>query len=184
MGSFRMTQRQKWLIVGLGNPGSKYEHTRHNLGARVVEALRVSLEQPPFRAARTLSARVSEGSVILALPTTFMNDSGTAILALVKKFRIPLDRLLVVHDDKDLVFGKLKLQRDRSSAGHKGVQSIIEHLNTTEFFRLRMGIGTPTDLLPTETFVLQRFTPEEEHVLTQNVLQQATKALKKHLQLK
>ncbi|MDP3685392.1 MAG: aminoacyl-tRNA hydrolase, partial [bacterium] len=167
----------RWLVVGLGNPGPKYEHTRHNLGTRVVEALRVSLEQPPFRAARALSARVSEGSVILAIPTTFMNDSGEAVAALVQKFRVPLDHLIVVHDDKDLAFGKLKLQRGRGAAGHRGVDSIIAVVGSNNFWRLRVGIGAPPAGVETDTYVLEPFTQAEEKKLHQDILPHALERL-------
>lgn len=159
-----------WLIVGLGNPGPKYELTRHNLGARIVEALQVSLEQPPFRAARALSARVSEGTAILAIPTTFMNDSGTAVRTLAKKFSIPLDRLLVVHDDKDLEFGAHRIQRNRGPAGHRGVESTIQSLGTQDFWRLRIGVGAPPPGRETDQFVLERFTTDEEARLSHDVM--------------
>lgn len=158
-----------WLVVGLGNPGRQYARTRHNLGARVVEAFRNDRGQPAFRTAAALAARVSRGEHLLAIPTTFMNESGRAVRALVKKFRIPLDRLLLVHDDKDLAFGQSKLQRGRSSAGHRGVQSIIDTLGTNAFWRLRVGIGKPPPRTTTEAFVLQPFSPVEEAQLPDSI---------------
>lgn len=164
---------KQWLVVGLGNPGSAYEHTRHNVGARVVEALRDTLAQPPFRAARTLSARVSRGpAAILAIPTTFMNASGEAVAALVRKFRVPLDHLLIVHDDKDLAFGERKLQRGRGAAGHRGVESIMTALDSNDFWRLRVGVGAPGEI-PTDAFVLQPFTADEARTLESHVIPSA-----------
>lgn len=167
----------RWLIIGLGNPGPKYKHTRHNLGARVIEALRVTLKQPSFRATRALSARVSEGTAILAIPTTFMNDSGTAVRALLKKFRVPPDHLLVVHDDKDLTFGVHRMQRNRGPAGHRGVDSIIQTLGTKDFRRLRIGIGPPPSDMTTDTFVLESFSAEEKQRLAAPVIPEAVQVI-------
>lgn len=162
-----------WLIVGLGNPGRKYARTRHSLGARVVETLRQELGQPALRTQKSFEARVSFGSVILALPTTFMNASGMAVASLVQKYRIPLDRLLIVHDDKDLAFGTVRLQRNRSAAGHRGVQSVIDALGSKAFWRLRVGIGAPPDGVETDTFVLQPFAKDEEQTLADTVIPEA-----------
>lgn len=172
-------QREKWLIVGLGNPSVNYARTRHNLGARVVEALKREPAQPAFRTARTLHARVSRGAATLAIPTTFMNDSGRAVRALVRHERVPLERLLVVHDDKDLAFGQLKLQKSRSAAGHNGVQSIIVALGTNDFWRLRVGIGGPPAGTTTDAYVLMTFSGDEEWQLAEVVIPAAVRALRR-----
>lgn len=168
---------KNWLVVGLGNPRAAYEHTRHNVGVRVVEALRERLEQAPFRRSNAVHARISRGTALLAIPETFMNNSGEAVQALVRHFRIPLDRLLIVHDDKDLAFGKLKLQRGRSAAGHRGVDSIIGALNSKAFWRLRIGIGSPPPGMETDTFVLEPFSKEEERKLTVTVIPKAAQTI-------
>lgn len=172
-----------WLIVGLGNPSKRYESTRHNLGARVVEALRETLGQPTFRTVEKRKARVSRGGIVLAIPTTYMNDSGRAVAALVPRSRWRPDRLLVVHDDKDLAFGQMKLQKGRSSAGHRGVQSIIDRLGSAAFWRLRLGIGTPALGVETDAFVLQPFTAEEEQTLREEIVPTALSRITQHTSL-
>lgn len=173
--------RARWLIVGLGNPGEQYATARHNLGARIVEALRAERRWPAFRTQRALRVRVSRGDQILAIPTTFMNESGTAVAALVRHVRVPLERLLVVHDDKDLAFGELKLQRGRSSAGHRGIQSVIDELGTSDFWRLRIGIGAPPHDTETEVYVLEPFTPEEQAPLTADVFPHALRTIEERV---
>lgn len=172
---------QKILVVGLGNPGKKYERTRHNLGARVVIAFAKAHEYPRFVERTSDHARISKNAHLLALPTTFMNESGVAVRALVSRERIPLDCLLVVHDDKDIPLKEMKLQRNRSSAGHKGVQSIIDALGSQDFWRLRLGVGTEQAEIATDEFVLQPFSPDEEGMLDEFVLDEAGKALQDHL---
>ncbi|TSC71842.1 MAG: peptidyl-tRNA hydrolase, PTH1 family [Parcubacteria group bacterium Gr01-1014_38] len=154
-----------------------YAQTRHTLGARVVEALQQRLLQAPFRLFRTTQVRLSRGAVLLAIPTTFMNRSGETVETVVRKFRVPLDRLLIVHDDKDLAFGQLKLQRGRSAAGHRGVESIIAALNSREFWRLRIGLGASPSRTPTEVFVLEPFASDEERRLTATVIPQAVQTI-------
>lgn len=176
----RGTKDHPWLIVGLGNPGARYAHTRHNLGARIVEALRAALKQPLFRLWPALHARVSRGARLLAVPTTFMNDSGRAVALLVRQSRIPLDRVLIVHDDKDLAFGQWKLQKGRSAAGHRGVQSIIDALGTAACWRLRVGIGAPPSGVPTDAYVLHTFSTTEEQALTEHTLPATRELIAKH----
>lgn len=138
------------LIVGLGNPGPKYKYTRHNIGARIVGELKpLNLE-----------------GVVLAEPTTFMNDSGRAVKLLTKRYPLDANSLIVIHDDIDLPLGKIRISKNRGSAGHKGVQSIIDELKTKDFNRIRIGIcpkeGKPKNI---ENFVLQNFTKEEEKII-------------------
>lgn len=166
-----------WLVVGLGNPGRPYVRTRHNLGAMVVTHLARALDRPGFTNAKALRARVSANGQVLALPTTYMNESGKPVHALVKKYRVPPDRLLVVHDDKDLAFRRIQLQRNRSAAGHRGVQSVIDALGTKDFWRLRVGIGAPPVGTETDDFVLQTFPRAEEHALRRTVVPSAVSLL-------
>jgi len=171
-----MTNRRR-LIVGLGNPGTEYALTRHNLGARVLLELRACLRSEPFRASRALCSKTSQGSHLLAIPTKYMNDSGQAVSALLKNQRFPLHRLLVVHDDKDLVFGTIRLQKGRSSAGHRGVESIIDSLGSNQFWRLRIGVGAPPKETPTDAYVLETFTRDEERELTFDVIPRSVEHL-------
>ncbi len=175
-----MTLQQRWLVIGLGNPGAAYAHTRHNTGARVVEALRTALKQKAFRKESALASRISEGAGILAVPTTFMNASGEAVAALMRKFRTPIEQLLIVHDDKDLAFGQLKLQRGRSAAGHHGVDSIIGALNSKAFWRLRIGVGAPPRDMSTDIFVLEPFSANEETALQERIIPDAVSLVRNH----
>lgn len=140
------------LIVGLGNPGKKFEKTRHNVGSRVIGELEF----------------LNLKNVVLAKPTTFMNESGKAVKKLTHDLRLTTNNLWVIHDDLDLPLGKIRISVGRGSAGHKGVQSIINELKTKNFTRFRIGIKPTTHNLQLKTidkFVLQKFDKEEEKIV-------------------
>lgn len=137
------------LIVGLGNPEKKYEKTRHNIGFRVIDALK---------------KETSDKDIILLKPNTFMNNSGKAVQELLTYYKIPVSNLIVIHDDIDLLFGDIRISKNSSSAGHKGVQSIIDELKTKDFTRIRIGIK-PLHEFDTTEFVLKNFTKQEEKEL-------------------
>lgn len=152
------------LIVGLGNPGRQYQSTRHNVGFLCVDTLakRVGLE---FRRQRA-RAEVAEGDawgqrVILAKPQTYMNDSGDAVRGLARLSNIPPERILVICDDLDLPFGRLRLREKGSSGGQRGLRSIINQLGTEDFARLRFGIGRPPPGVDPVDYVLTTFTATE-----------------------
>ena len=152
------------LIVGLGNPGSRYQVTRHNVGFRVIDALgathRIPLRQHlPF--ADYGEGGIGAHQVVLAKPLTYMNASGKAVASLCAYFAIPPDDVIVVHDDLDLTLGRVKLKTKGGDAGHYGVRSIIEHLGRGEFTRIRVGIGRPVSKDEVVAFVLSPFTPDE-----------------------
>lgn len=156
------------LIVGLGNPGEKYTNTRHNAGAMLLEHLKNEWDLPDFKLDKYNEAVTSKGNNIfstdlltLSFPQTFMNESGKSVSNTIKKENISTEKLLVLHDDKDISFGEIRLQKEISSAGHKGVQSIIDALGTNSFWRLRVGIGPVPEFIPTEDFVLQNFSADE-----------------------
>jgi PTH1 family peptidyl-tRNA hydrolase len=134
------------LVVGLGNPGGKYEQTRHNIGFMVTDAL-VRRSGGAFRGSKQRAdiARISIDRlpVLVAQPVTYMNDSGHAVRRLQDYYHIPLERLMVVCDDIDLPFGTLRLRPSGSSGGHGGLKSIIRELGTEQFARLRIGVGRP-----------------------------------------
>jgi len=158
-----------WLIVGLGNPGERYARTRHNVGFRSVETLaeRHSLTFRQQRANSQLAEGIIHGQrVVLVKPQTYMNLSGQAVSALRNWYKIDLaHELLVIYDDLDLPFARIRI-RERGSAGtHNGMRSIVAQLGTTEFPRLRVGIGQPPGKMDAADYVLSRFTPEEEAVL-------------------
>ncbi|RME37722.1 MAG: aminoacyl-tRNA hydrolase [Thermoflexia bacterium] len=154
-----------YLLVGLGNPGVRYARNRHNIGFRCLQQLaaRHGLE---FNC-RQKNARIARGTilgqpVLLALPQTYMNDSGRSVGPLVRFYKLPLDHLLVVYDDLDLPLGVLRLRPDGGSGGHRGMQSVIQHLGTSAFPRLRLGIGRPPGGKDPADYVLEDFRPEEE----------------------
>jgi PTH1 family peptidyl-tRNA hydrolase len=152
------------LIVGLGNPGWRYATTRHNVGFRVLEALGAAHHIPLGEHLPT--AEFGEGTietqrVVLAKPLTYMNASGEAVAGLCTHFSILPNDLIVVHDDLDLHLGRIKLKMQGGDAGHYGVRSIIDHLKTGEFVRIRVGIGRPASKDEVVAFVLSPFTPDE-----------------------
>jgi PTH1 family peptidyl-tRNA hydrolase len=163
------------LIVGLGNPGKKYELTRHNAGFMAVDALRKELKLPEWKPEKKFQAEISsdtESGVALMKPQTFMNLSGEAVAAFVKFYKLDASDVLVVYDDVDLLFGVLRYRTEGSSGGHNGIQNIIDILGTAHIARLKIGVGHETKTLPTEAFVLQPFSREELDALP-NLIQEA-----------
>jgi len=135
------------LLVGLGNPGPRYAHTRHNVGFLVLERLAADAGQG-FRSQNKMQGLVAELGVgpqrlRLLMPQTFMNESGRSVRAALDWFGLGADQLLVIVDDMDLPLGRLRLRSTGSAGGHNGLRSIIQHLGTQEFARLRIGIGAP-----------------------------------------
>jgi PTH1 family peptidyl-tRNA hydrolase len=160
------------LIIGLGNPGDKYEKTRHNLGFQVIDELKKNLEFRTWNLTKKFNALISEGTfnhqkIILAKPQTFMNNSGQAVRALTDYYKISPEDILIIHDDIDLPLEEIRIQKGRGSAGHKGVQSIIDQLGTKDFIRMRIGIrpNEAPKKINAEQFVLQKFTAEEEKII-------------------
>jgi PTH1 family peptidyl-tRNA hydrolase len=152
------------LIVGLGNPGWRYDATRHNIGFRVIDALGAA--HGIGLRGRLPTAAYGEGTieaqqVVLAKPLTYMNASGKAVADLCTHFSTLPNDLIVVHDDLDLHLSRIKLKTKGGDAGHYGVRSIIEHLGTGEFTRIRVGIGRPANKDEVVAFVLNPFTPDE-----------------------
>lgn len=135
------------LIIGLGNPGSQYEQTRHNVGFRVVDHLAAQHGWSWERRSRAMLAHGTIGSekVVLIKPLTFMNNSGEAVGELIRWYKVQPEDILVVYDELDLPIGKVRLRGDGSAGGHNGLSSIIQHLHTNRFPRLRVGIGRPTN---------------------------------------
>jgi PTH1 family peptidyl-tRNA hydrolase len=154
-----------WLIVGLGNPGQKYADTRHNAGWQLLDA--ITHRQPGFRfdesRNKALIARAEWAGINVALlkPQTFMNLSGEAVAPIARFYKIPIGRILVAFDDVDLPAATLRLRPKGGAGGHKGMQSIIQHLGSQDFPRLRLGVGRPPGQMPTEAYVLQKFKPDE-----------------------
>ncbi|MFH0738381.1 MAG: aminoacyl-tRNA hydrolase [Candidatus Omnitrophota bacterium] len=154
------------LIVGLGNPGRLYAASRHNIGFRVVKALARNYKVELRKAASVLSisgqTRIGNQVLVLAMPFTFMNLSGSAVKGLLKKYRLGPGNLLVVCDDLDLDLGRIKIRPKGSSGGHRGIRSIIDSLQNQDFSRLRLGIGRPKGAIDTAGYVLSAFTAREK----------------------
>ena len=152
------------LAVGLGNPGPDYEGTRHNSGAEVVAILarRAGVSLAKAKEKALVATTVVDGMRLgLAVPTTFMNDSGSAVGLLVKRFGVDPGRLVVVYDDIDLAFGRLRIRPGGGTGGHQGVESIVSHLHTKEFIRVKVGVGRPPGRMDPADYVLRRFSKAE-----------------------
>ena len=179
---FRMKNKilalaQRKLIVGLGNPGRRYERTKHNAGFWVIDELLRREEIGKLKGmCRSLVSTMEwdETGVIFAKPTTYMNSSGEAVAALVNKFDILLPDLCVIYDDLNLELGVLRMRKQGSDGGHNGMKSIIRQLDTEEFPRLRMGIGAPGD--SQVDFVLSEFNNTDQ-VTIREVVQRAADAV-------
>jgi len=161
------------LIVGLGNPGREYSHSRHNIGFLCVNRLawRYNLDfDRTQKKSRIALGRMENEDVVLVKPHTYMNLSGNAVSALLKQFSLINDSLIVVHDDMDLPLGKIRIRSGGSAAGHKGVSSIINSLGSNNFTRLRVGIGRPQDDTEQQNkevidYVLGNFTANERKTM-------------------
>ena len=172
--------KENTLIVGLGNPGLAYRHNRHNVGFMVADALAEKLEIPLKRV--KFKAQIGNGKlegipIIIAKPLTFMNNSGEAVAPLVRYFKVPLERLLVIHDDMDLPLGTLRMRPSGGSAGHNGMLSIFDKLGTNAIPRLRVGIGRPPGRMDPADYVLQDFPRSEEELLSMVIAQACEAAL-------
>ncbi len=153
------------MIVGLGNPGKPYEKTRHNIGFRVIDELADRLQAPPFqtkfKGLYTIVHKQGE-KVILVQPLTYMNLSGECVRPLMDYFNIEIEDLIVLYDDLDLPLTKLRLRGRGSAGGHNGMKSLIQHLGTERFNRIRIGIDRPSNGMKIADYVLAPFTKEEE----------------------
>lgn len=167
-----------YLIAGLGNPGTRFKHTRHNIGFMVVQGwadtLGVRLWARRFKA-KFGEAFFRDRKIILLCPQTYMNLSGISIRGCADYYRIEPEKILVVHDDVDIPVGKVRLARNGGAGGHKGILSIFEHLGTRQFNRLKVGIGRPRGEEPVEEFVLDSLT-EGETLLMEKVIELSKKA--------
>ena len=166
------------VIIGLGNPGERYAKTRHNVGATVVKAwckkLGLRLQGRRFQSRHVITV-FEKKALMLFCPVTYMNNSGLAVEACVESLEVEPKKMLVVHDDLDLPVGRLKMVRGGGSGGHKGVQSIIQHLGTDAFPRLKVGIGRPRFGESVEDFVLSAFYEGEVGVM-EKVIDAAVRA--------
>ncbi len=158
------------LVVGLGNPGPQYAGSRHNMGFMVLDSLAahfnvtLNIDKKKFHS-QWGEIRLGARKIILAQPQTYMNLSGEAVQALASYFHIESSAIVVVYDDLDLGFGRLKINVNRGAGGHKGIASIIDYLDTEEFVRLRVGIDRPRFAEAVERYVLSNFYPDQKQDL-------------------
>lgn len=153
-----------WLLVGLGNPGDKYEYNRHNIGFLAVDAIADTYGFPAYK--KKFQGLVAEGNiggekVILLKPQTYMNNSGQSVGETAKFYKIPLDRIAVFHDELDLAAGKIRTKKGGGNAGHNGLRSMDSHLNSNDYWRIRLGIGHPGDKAMVHGHVLSDFSKSE-----------------------
>lgn len=167
------------VIVGLGNPGPRYERTRHNAGfeavARLAAAHGIALRQQRHRAL-VGDGRLGGRHCLLALPQTFMNLSGESVRRILDFTSTPVADLVVVTDDLDLPLGRIRVRGDGGAGGHRGLASILEHLGEAGFVRVRIGIGRPPERVPAEAYVLQEFAAAERPAL-EEALERAREAV-------
>jgi len=170
-------------VVGLGNPGLKYEFTRHNIGFRIVDSLAQDIEVE-FKKVKSYYSLISRGminnhKVILVKPQTFMNLSGRAVSKVISYYKIPLQDLLIVYDDLNLELGKVRIRKKGSAGGHKGMESIMQYLNSEDIPRLRIGIGNSSVNFNFDcvSYVLSNFNNDEEDKI-EEVIQLSTEAIK------
>lgn len=163
-----------YLIVGLGNPGEKYQNTRHNIGFRILDSLLKNLNLlsvTPFSFNKKVNGELAiisdEEKIYLLKPASFMNLSGGPVASTVKYFDIAPENIIVIQDDIDLPFGQIRLAKNSGAGGHNGIKSIVEHLHSKDFTRLKIGISTEIfrGKIPAEKFVLGKFNQEEEKEL-------------------
>lgn len=162
--SHALTDTSPCLVVGLGNPGREYAQTRHNIGFMLIDRLAVRLNAQGMKLqskAIVLTAQYEGRKLLLAKPQTYMNLSGQAVQGLVRFYKLPLEHVLVAHDDLDLPFGTLRMRPGGGAGGQKGVQSIITQLGTPNFPRLRLGIDRPPGRMDAADYVLQEFSQQE-----------------------
>ena len=163
------------LIVGLGNPDGKYQGTRHNLGFMAVQALaqeqKAAFRKSPVADAVAAKIKVEGQGCSLLLPLTYMNNSGAAVKAVLSKAGVALEDVLIVYDDMAIRYGQMRIRPGGSAGGHNGLQSVIDHLGTHHFARLRLGIGRPRPGVDAVDYVLSNFTPAEKKLLPEFINQ-------------
>ena len=167
----------RWIVLGLGNPGAKYAGNRHNIGAIVIESL-ADDRGLKFKSHKSGCLVAEGGGVVFARPTSYMNESGRPTAALVRFYKTPLDRFLVVHDELDIPFGDIRIKLGGGVAGHNGLRSIAQHLGTKDFARLRFGISRPPGQRDPADHVLSDFAKGERDELS-GLIEDAKSAVEK-----
>ncbi len=164
---------QRFLIVGLGNPGREYDNTRHNIGFRCVDALAeahgLAYERKKKSKSKIATGTMAGKSVLLAKPQTFMNLSGSAVQGLATFYKIPPSQIMVILDDLDIAPGTLRIRPKGGTGGHKGLTDIVRKLGTQDIPRIRFGIGRPPGEMDPAAYVLRRFDASEEAIITEAI---------------
>ena len=177
-----MNDAERFLIVGLGNPGRKYRGNRHNIGFMALDALAAAYKIESSKVQNKAivgNGRIQNHNVILAKPQTYMNSSGDAVGPLARYYKVPPENVLVVYDELDLPFGTIRLREKGGAGGHNGMKSIINHLGQ-DFPRVRLGIGRPPGQMPVPAYVLQDF-HKDDLPLLDDVLAEAIRAIETYL---
>ncbi|AQY23316.1 aminoacyl-tRNA hydrolase [Streptococcus agalactiae] len=173
------------MIVGLGNPGSKYNDTKHNIGFmaidRIVKNLDVNFTEDKNFKAEIGSDFINGEKIYFIKPTTFMNNSGIAVKALLTYYNISIKDMIIIYDDLDTEVGKIRFRQKGSAGGHNGIKSIIAHLGTQEFDRIKVGIGRPNGRMTVINHVLGKFDKNDE-IMISNTLDKVDNAVKYYLQ--
>ena len=158
---------ERFVVVGLGNPGPRYAATRHNLGYRVVSLLaermagRFKVLKMPSARVEVVEGRLAGHPVVLVRPSSYMNDSGGPVAGVARYYKVPPEQVVIVHDELDLPFGSMRLKRGGGDAGHNGLRSITAALGSPEYNRVRVGIGRPPGRMSGADYVLREFPPAE-----------------------
>lgn len=164
-----MADSAPFLVVGLGNPGDTYNSTRHNIGFELlddfIKELNTSWKLNKKTNAVETSVNISGRKLILLKPQTFMNNSGQAVNLTMKYYSIPLENLIVIHDELDIDFTKVRLKKGGGEGGHNGLRSITQHLGSKDYLRIRLGIGRPPGKMDAATYVLKKFSSNERQEL-------------------
>lgn len=174
------------IIVGLGNPIPKYIGTRHNIGQAILSYFQKIKNFPEFKLKKKFASLISEGKIgkeklILVLPQTFMNESGRAVKKIIENWKEKIENLVVVYDDIDLPIGKIRIRKDGSSGGHKGVQSIIDWLKNKNFVRFKIGVANEKrKKMPAKKFVLEKFDKNEKEIV-EKIIQKTVEIIENSL---
>ncbi len=155
-----------WLVVGLGNPGSKYLLTRHNVGFIALDSFLAGIGDPDGKEqfnAVTTKFKMENEDIVFAKPQTYMNKSGESVKPILDFYKLELSQLIVVHDDIDQPFGQIKIQKNRGHGGHNGIRSISEVLSSSDYIRVKIGVGRPANpKMDVADYVLSKFDPSEQ----------------------
>lgn len=168
--------KEQYIIIGLGNPGSKYQHTRHNVGFDVIEVISQKLSIPVKRS--RCQGLVGEGSykgtrIILCQPQTFMNDSGRCVTQLLQWYKVSANQIIIIYDDIDLPQGKLRIRKNGSAGTHNGMRSIIQYIGTQDFPRIRVGVGAKPEGWDLADWVLSHYKNADERETAFQAFKQA-----------